>query len=167
MSVCIDRWHVRVSTKVRRWELRPAWIEKMESERRAPRRAGGVMEWSRTAGASDGTKQGSAWASLLTLCRRDCPKSHPKVERNTMVLTAHSRSPPVAVMDTELDIKRTPLCRTYTNLTNMVKCIRIYTNLSYSFDCCHTSCFNVHCLSTRSYTDSTSVLRLLATRGDG
>ena len=61
----------------------------------------------------------------------------------------------------------TPLCRTYTNLTNMVKCIRIYTNLSYSFDCCLTSCFNVHCLSTRSYTDSTGVLRLLATRGDG
>ena len=30
-----------------------------------------------------------------------------------------------------------------------------------------TSCFNVHCLSTRSYTDSTGVLRLLATRGDG
>ena len=50
-----------------------------------------------------------------------------------------------------------PLCRTYTNLTNLLKCIEIYTNLTEVFDCCHTSCFNVHCLQTRSYTDSTGV----------
>ena len=39
--------------------------------------------------------------------------------------------------------------------------------LSDLIDCCLTSCFNVCCLQTRSYTDSTGVLRLLATRGDG
>ena len=28
-----------------------------------------------------------------------------------------------------------PLCRTYTNLTNLLKCIEIYTNLTGLFDC--------------------------------
>ena len=50
------------------------------------------MEWSGTAGASDGIKQGSAWALLLTLCCRDCPKPHPKVERNAMEQNAMERN---------------------------------------------------------------------------
>ena len=47
------------------------------------------------------------------------------------------------------------------------KTSRTYKTLQCSFDLCLTSCFNAHCLSTRSNTDSTGVLRLLATRGDG
>ena len=60
-----------------------------------------------------------------------------------------------------------PLCRTYTNLTNLLECIKIYTNLTELFHCCHTSCFRSRASQTRSYFDSTGVLRLLATRGDG
>jgi len=62
---------------------------------------------------------------------------------------------------------RAPLCRTYTNLTNIVK--SIYYSDGHRLvvkHCCRTSCFNVHCLPMRSYTDSAGVLHLLATRGD-
>jgi len=50
-----------------------------------------------------------------------------------------------------------PLCRTYTNLTNLLECIEIYTNLTELFECCHTSCFRSRASQTRSYFDSTGV----------
>jgi len=44
---------------------------------------------------------------LLSPVPNESPKADPKVERNVAELTARSK-PPVAVMDTELWIERTP-----------------------------------------------------------
>ena len=56
MSLCVYRWQVRVSSKVRRWGYQNACIENIDSGRRVTRRAGGVAEWSGTAGSSDGLR---------------------------------------------------------------------------------------------------------------
>jgi len=95
MSVCLDRWHVRVSTKARRWELRTAWIEKMESERRAPRRAGGVAKCSGTVGSSDGLRvpalafpagdlrmRAECQATEARVCDFFCLRAHDRRGRN-------------------------------------------------------------------------------------